>query len=367
MLTAIASLLLLPSQEAKLPPLKPWKDPFTVIGAPVVDASLVSRLGGDKAGVFVDGDRITFLGKGAVNPFVIPDWMQAKPIRDEARDLWVTQIRMPDAERFFFTYWVKDGDHRIRRVFRAARAPKAPTSAGKLLGSLQTIPFASRELGEVRSVTVYLPPNGGEPLDAVYMADGQSCEDFARILEPLILAKRVAPTAIIGLFHGEFKGDIAHYDFQQDFRAREYLKFVDPERFESHLRFVTGEVVPWAERKFNLAPGSRHRALFGFSNGGAFALVASAERSDIFGAALPFSIAVFDRDGFRNEVRGKRLPRYWITAGTMESFSRISESATDLLREAHASVRYDTYVAGHDSQMWELGFARAIPKVFPYR
>lgn len=367
MVIAIASLILLTSQETKLPPLAPWKDPFTVIETPVVDASLEGRLGADKAGVFVDGDRITFLGKGATNPLIIPDWMQLKPIRDEARNLWVSQIRMPDAKRFFFTYWVQEDDKRVRRIFRAPRAPKAPKTAAKLLGALQTIPFSSRELGEARNLTIYLPPNGDKPLNAVYMADGQSCADFARILEPLILAKRVAPTAIIGLFHGEFKGDIAHYDFNQDFRAREYLKFVDPARFESHLRFVTEEVVPWAERKFNLVPGPRHRALFGFSNGGAFALVASAERPDIFGAALPFSIAVFDRDDFRKGIQRKRLPKYWITAGTMESFSRLSQSATDLLREAHASVRYDTYVAGHDSQMWELGFANAMPKVFPYR
>lgn len=309
---------------------------------------------------------LTFLSKGAENSIALPDWLRLKFIRDDANDLWVAQATMKNWDRAFFTYSRKVGGKWVRAEFYGPHAPKPPVTTTTLAGSLQTISFPSKELGESRDITVYLPPNPGPNLKAVYMADGQSCADFARILEPLILAKEVAPTAIIGLFHGEFKGDIAHYDMAQDFRAREYLKVADPDRFESHLRFVTQEVIPWAEAKFGLATGGENRALFGFSNGAAFALVASAERPDLFTSVLPFSVAVFDREELRKTVVGKRLPRYWLAAGTLETFNGNTKSAEEILKGVHAPVRRNEFVSGHDEAMWWLGFAQVLPKVFPF-
>ncbi|RYG39642.1 esterase family protein [bacterium] len=362
MLTLMSALLLASSQAPK-----PWASPAVPVEKPNEYVGFVNRLGAENAGIFARKDRLTLLAHGKDNPFILPDWLRLIFVRDDAADLWVAQATMKDWDRVFFTYTLKQDGKTTRPVYYGSRAPRAPKSAEGLLGSLQTTAFPSKELGESREITVYLPPGGGTKLNAVYMADGQSCEAFAKVLEPLILAKRVAPTAIVGLFHGLYKGDGAKYDFAQDFRAREYLKIADPERFESHLRFVTEEVIPWAEPKFGLASGAAHRALFGFSNGGAFALVASAERPEIFGSVLPYSIAVYDRDELRKTVEGKRLPRYWLAAGTLESFVQATGEAETILKGGHARVQFDRYVAGHDSALWQMAFAQALPKVFPAR
>lgn len=366
MITLLPALLLYSHQAAPPAALKPWKAPYEVVQNPESYDPFTSRLGPSGAGIFVKGDRATFIGKGAANPLVLPDWLRLS-FTHTAEDLWVAQATLKDWKRFFCTYSIKDGEHSSRAVFRASGAPKAPRSAKTLAGSLQTIHFASRELGESRDLMVYLPPNSERPLNAVYMADGQSCASYAKVLEPLILAKLVAPTAIIGLFHGEYTGGIEKYDMEKDFRAREYLKVADPDRFASHLRFVTNEVMPWAERKFGLEPGREHRALFGFSNGAAFAVMASVDQPDIFGSVMPFSVAVFDRDDLIKSVPGKKLPRYYMAAGTLETFIRLTQDAAAILKFGHAKVRMDSYVTGHDQAMWELAFARALPKIFPYR
>lgn len=346
---------------------QPWKPPFETVERPVDYTGFVGRLDQSGTGVFARGERLTFLAKGKENPFGVPDWLELEFVRDETADLWVAQIRMKEASQAFFGYNLKQGGKSVRASFFGPRAPKTPNIAKALVGTIETIPFESKALGESRDVTMYLPPHPKPGLNAVYMADGQSCAAFAKVLEPLILAKRVAPTAIVGLHHGAYTGDIGHYDFQQDFRAREYLKILDPERFDLHLRFVTEEVAPWAESRFGLASGAAHRALFGFSNGAAFALVASSERPDFFGAVLPFSVAVYDRDALKVATTGKRLPTYWLAAGTMEPFVQATGEAERILRESGAEVRFERYVSGHDEAMWQLAFAQTLPKVFSYR
>jgi len=366
MMTLLPALLLCSRQATPPAAPKPWTAPYEVIQKPENYDRFAANLGPANAGIFVEGDRATFIGRGKENPLVLPDWLRL-PFTHTPEDLWVAQATLKDWDRFFFTYTVKDGDHSSRAIFRASRSPRAPRSVKTLAGSLQTIHFASRELGESRDLMIYLPPNPNGHLNAVYMADGQSCASFAKVLEPLILAKLVAPTAIIGLFHGEYKGDMAKYDMEKDFRAREYLKVADPDRFASHLRFVTDEVMPWAERKFGLEPGRDHRALFGFSNGAAFAVMASVDRPDVFGSVMPLSVAVFDRDDLIKSVPGKKLPRYYMAAGTLETFIRLTQDAAAILKFGRAKVSMDSYVTGHDQAMWELAFARALPKIFAYR
>ena len=347
-----------------------WQSPFTAVKRPTNYAQFESRLGPDGAGVFEQGDVLTFLCRGKQNILQLPDWIRIPFTRDEDDDVWVAQASMKGWDQSFFSYRLTMGGKVGEQRFYARHSPRAPRSASHLKGMLETIPFHSKELGETRNVTVYLPPHAGSGLNAIYMADGQSCADFAKLLEPLILAKKVAPTAIIGLFHGEYKGtfkrDFSDYDMEKDFRAREYLKSADPDRFESHLRFVVNEVVPWAEGKYGLTAGAGHRAVFGFSNGGAFALIAGCERPDVFGAAMPFSVAAFSREELRLAIAGKAMPQIWFAAGTLEVFLRNTEESAKIVGDAHAVVHVDSYVSGHDTAMWELAFARDVPLVFPF-
>lgn len=344
-----------------------WEPPFQMVTTPAGYERHLNRLGADGTGIFVDRDQITFLGRGKENPLVGPDWLRAPFTRDEAQDVWVAQARMKDWNHAFFTYGVKVGGKRQNRAFWASRAPKAPQVAETLQGTLRTVTIPSKELGESRDVMVYLPPKAGPGMNVVYMSDGQACREFAQVLEPLILQNRVAPTAIVGIFHGEYTGDITAYDLMKDFRAREYLKVADPDRFEQHLKFVTNEVMPWAEKEFGVSADPRYRALMGYSNGGAFALTASVEKPELFANILPFSIAAIDAEALTKEAVGKRLPTYWMAAGTLEVFSRNTETSRSIVRPGARGVHFDLYVTGHDQEQWKLAFAKAMPTIFPWR
>jgi enterochelin esterase-like enzyme len=322
--------------------------------------SFVRRIGPNGSGVFISRDRATFLSVGEKNALSLPDWLRLTFHQDLDRGAWAAQAEFPGADRFFFTY----RDSGQSKIFRAPNAPELPQPTSTLRGNLITYDFESRELGETRGVTVYLPP-GVRAENAVYMADGQSCEEFAKLLEPQILEGRIAPVAIVGVFHGPYKGGSSSYEIDKDFRAREYLKVADPDRFESYVRFLTKEVAPWAERRFGFLPNAQNRALFGFSNGGAFVMDAGAETSGTFANVLAFSIAAFDRDDLRKITSSKRLPAYWLCTGRLETFSKNTEEAAAILRHAKAFVRLDEYVSGHDTAMWGLGLIEDLRKIFP--
>lgn len=358
LLSVVASFLALPVQSR-------WDPPFKAVPAPANYQRYLPRLDSDGVGIFVDRDQITLIGKGKENPLVAPGWLDTPFVRDEAQDLWVAQVQMKGWDRAFFTYGVKHGTQTTNRLFRAAHAPRAPKAAEKLAGTLRTYTIASKALGESRDVMVYLPPNAQPGLSVVYMADGQSSKGFAEVIEPLILEKRIAPTALVGIFHGPYTGDIKNYEPEKDFRAREYLKVVDPDRFQQHLKFVADEVLPWAEKELGVSQDPRKRALMGYSNGGAFALTASIERPDLFGHILPFSIAVIDLQDLKKGAEGKRLPTYWMAAGTLEPFIVNTDAAQKVVNPFARRVHLDHYVTGHDQAFWRLAFAKSLPAIFP--
>ncbi len=343
-----------------------WKPPYEVVKTQVDAVQIAKRLGSRSFGVYVEGDRLTILGQGKENPVRLPDWMIAPFTPIPNCDIWITQANMPNWNEAFFTFGLMKNGKRITQTFRGTKAPKAPVEAKQLRGTMQTIPFESKSLAMTRNLFVYLPPNAPGNLNAIYMADGQICKTYARLLEPLILSHKVAPTAIIGLDSGKYMGDPKKpFDINNDLRSREYLRVMDPERFDLHLRFVCDEVMPWAEKRFHLAPTSPHRAVFGFSNGAAFALVASIERPDTFGASLCYSVAAFDRKYLRETVPTKHLPPVWFVSGTLESFTRNTSDAQEILMQAGQTAHFEHYVTGHDELMWELAFAKDIPLIFP--
>lgn len=73
-------------------------------------------------------------------------------------------------------------------------------------------------------------------------------------------------------------------------RSQEYLPGHNRRRFDAHLRFVTGEVVPWAGEQFGPIGGPWVAA--GFSSGAGWAIVAAQRLPDVFGTVAGFSAGV---------------------------------------------------------------------------
>jgi len=222
-------------------------------------------------------------------------------------------------------------------------------------------------LDEDRAVTVYLPPRATKgPLPALFMMDGQSCEGYARVLEPLMLAHKTQWFAIIGIHSApsgapDAPGQIS-YSQQSDRRAQEYVQGVRPDVFERHMEFVTTELLPWAIGTYGLSDKPADRAIFGFSNGADFVLAVTLRHPELFGAALPFSAGV----PLNEAPRAQPLPHVFLTAGEFEpSFAAVTKKAYQQLLNNGADAVYTSYVSGHDALMWEVALTQYIPRVFP--
>lgn len=342
-----------------------WSPPYTVVDPPQNIARCLNKLKKAEGGFVVDGELLTLIGKGSTNPLRVGDWLSIPMKFDDHLQTWVGQARMNDWNQAFFDYSIREGNGFVKRQFRGPKAPAMPKETDKLKGYFKIFTLSSSNLGEDRQVEVYVPPHTEAMLPVVVMADGDSTEGFAKVSEPLILSKKVAPFAIVGVHHGEYKGATDKYEFEKDFRAREYLKIADPDRFALHLKFVCDEVLPWAREKFHLSSRREDTAVFGYSNGGAFAVTAALDAPEVFGTAMPSSVAVFDPKALAEVADKGKNTRFYFVAGKLEVFINNTQNAVNVVKDKAASCTFDTYVSGHDSHMWKLGFARDIVKVFP--
>jgi enterochelin esterase-like enzyme len=147
-------------------------------------------------------------------------------------------------------------------------------------GRLTEQTLHSASLGVDRKLTVYLPPNVVDRswIPIIFMADGNDCEEYAKVVEPLIVAKQIKPMVIVGMHAAEYGGDLSKpYNEALDFRGKEYLPGFDDMRFKKHMEFLTKEVLAWAIKELGISPDRKGHIVFGFSDGGAFAAAAAEE------------------------------------------------------------------------------------------
>ena len=224
-----------------------WKPPYSEVHDLALVEAHVRKLKRGDTNVRVDRDVLSLMSFGTDSMFVLPDWLSIKISQIGSTGPWLGQAKMANWNEAFFSYGVKNDGVIVRKQFRAPNAPKSPTEAQKLKGSVTKYSIPSKSLKEDRTVFVYLPPNPYGHLSTIVMADGGDCESFAKVLEPLILSKKVKPVAILGIPSGGYRGPKDKFDFDFDFRAKEYLKVFDPDRFKKHLDFVCDELLPWEE------------------------------------------------------------------------------------------------------------------------
>jgi enterochelin esterase-like enzyme len=339
--------------------------------------TLAERHQKEKAPVWVDGDAVTFYYRGEAEQVEVMFAGSIQPLRRvPGSDAWTLSVKLPALERAVFSYrFVAKKKHPSVRqspedsaVWRGPKAPAAAEECANLLGRLEELEVESKALGGKRKVTVYLPPGHGpkKASRVVYAADGEAIPRFARVLEPLIAAGRVPPVVLIGVHNGGYAGgapDIKHYDPQKDLRLQEYLPGVNTKRFAEHERFFSAEVPAWAERRFGVSSARADRAVFGYSNGGRFAVEMGLRHPDVFGHVFGFSVA---GDGeFEFGPGRKDLPRFHLEAGTWEeSFHGCTASLADQLKRRGASVHFTSRVGGHDTALWRDEFAAALVRAF---
>jgi enterochelin esterase-like enzyme len=248
-------------------------------------------------------------------------------------------------------------DLRVWRGPRAAAVPAGTTGfLGRALpwlrGTVEDRTLDSTALGTSRQVTVYCPPGSARPLFGCVLADGESAHGFALGLESAILAGAAPPVLLVGVHNAA----VAARSWP-DLRTQEYLPGHNRRRFDAHLRFVTGEVIPWAGEQFGPVEGPWVAS--GFSSGAAWAIAAAQRRPDVFGAVAAFSAGVVPQRISR-EARSARI-RHYLAAGTLErGFRRATGQWAERLERAGLPCRHEEWIGGHDNLWWEQQFPIAL-------
>ncbi len=285
-------------------------------------------------------------------------------------DIWVLQLRMEDWDHAFFSYSFYSpsggafpGELKYD-AWRGRLAPELPVASKHLSGRLHEYSLPSQYLSEVRRITVYLPPGRVTlaEIPVIFMSDGESCEDLAKVIEPLILERKIRPVAIIGVHSAKYRGDESKpLNISLDFRSKEYIPGFDDQRFQQHMDFFTKEVMNWAIKTLGISPLRRDHLIFGSSNGASFAASAAAMHPELFQYALPFSLGMPPA-----EMTEKALaPQYLFVAGTLDKFSESTQEASDEVKSHGADSTLKLYVSGHDPLLWKVALLDSLRQLFP--
>ncbi len=250
--------------------------------------------------------------------------------------------------------------------YRGADAPKPRVPAILLQGKVDTIKFLSKALNETRDVFVYTPPNFDktQKLPVIYLADGESVQGLAPLIEPAILSGEIPQVVLVGMPAG-VSAQTGAYDVNKDFRAQEYLLGINLERFKKHETFFTEEVRLWAEQTYGVATDLKQRAVYGFSNGGTFAASMGERHPELYGKVMAFSVAgsgvFFSSDSFKN----KPIPEFYLVAGTLETPFYKNVIAMEKNFKAVGIPFVSSYwVTGHEFIMWSEELIPAIKWAF---
>jgi enterochelin esterase-like enzyme len=316
-------------------------------------AALRARLADRPLAVWAEDDVLHVLWQGRADEVQLAAGVQPRLWPVEGTDgLWEASLRIRDLDRAVISIAVlawRAGEQQTGKtlgpvVWRGPLAPPARPGAPRT-GTVEEHTLDGRALGGPRRLTVYRPPGPARRLPGCVLADGASVPGFADTLESAILGGQVPPVLLVGVHNA---ADPAHP--WPDRRAQEYIPGQDRRRFDTHLRFVTDEVVPFASRRLGAAGGPWVAA--GFSNGGVWAVAAAQRRPELFAGVAAFSVGVVPhRVAARARAAGVR---HYLAAGRLEpGFRQATRQWAERLRRAGLDCRHQEWVGGHDQLWWD--------------
>jgi hypothetical protein len=299
---------------------------------------LARELKGKEWAVLEQGSELTVIRRDS-GPSVYLGGGLTGQMKSVGRDLWAIRYRIPELERAFFTFHFEIiRDQAVNRVdgilVRGPRAPAAPPEVDSLKGKLTEVSVAGRK------ASVYIPPGKVKgPLRTLYLSDGQSTEQYAKVVEALVVAGKLKPLALVGIHSGD-----------SDLRAREYQPGYDGAAFEAHLNLVETQIMPQVEKEFGLSSRREDRYLMGFSHGGGFVEVVGLIRPKLFSRILAIAPTVEKINPTYVEMAKSSGPKpeFFVSAGYLDDFHRNAPLTSEHIRSMGAKVvRYDAYGA-HD-------------------
>jgi enterochelin esterase-like enzyme len=190
-------------------------------------------------------------------------------------------------------------------------------------------------------------------MPVVFCADGQAVGGLSANVAAEIEAGSIPPIALIGV------------DSCSEKRAQEYICGVNKAAFEAHERFFVEEVPQWLDAELGISPVREACGVFGFSNGGAFAVSMGVRHREKFGVVIAFSVPPGPERTAGSAFAAKPLPRYYLAAGTKEGgFRKTTRAIAKTLERLGVTHVYYQREAGHDFSFWAAELPQAIRWAF---
>ena len=333
---------------------------------------IMAKLGDLSEGLLHDGDRLTFMFRSDAVKVKLTNMINAKIEKQGRNGPWLGQVDVPESSKLLMSYAFTENEQNgwnQLKEYRGPDAPPLPRSSFPIKGQVFKYQIKSKHLGGYRKFEVYMPAiESSDPLPVVYMTDGQAFDRYTGPIDWKIENGEIQPIIVVAIHNGGYVGDrnkVQSIEF--DYRAKEYLGGLGDERYEQHCSFLIEEVMPFVEENHNASSDKSKRALSGYSNGGAYVLTASVDHPDLFGHVFPYSVAFFDRDDLKENLKGKsdKLPKYRFAAGILEHFIKGTQESHAIVKDAGVDAEIRTYVAGHDPLLWKVALLEDLQAIFP--
>lgn len=319
---------------------------------------------------FTAQDRVCFLFRGPASSVGwrgdFNDWQVSSGERQGDSDLWILELTLPEDARVDYkvflngTDWILDpvnprqvksglGFNSELRMPKYSR-DRVPVDATRLIrGSLlEQEPISSVNLGYDVGIRFYLPPgfSGAERLPVVVVTDGHEYADpelgdMTMALDQLVSEGSIRPVVVIFVDPRDVK------DLHRNRRAEQY------DTNDAFLKFITKELLPWAESKYKIS-GERHdRTLVGTSLGGLFAAYAGIKAPEVFGnlgiQSPAFQAAPQIYDLYREE---RLFPMHVFLSGGRFGDNKSSRAILPVLKERGYEVCHLEVNEGHSWGAW---------------
>ncbi|QDT70982.1 alpha/beta hydrolase [Lacipirellula limnantheis] len=194
------------------------------------------------------------------------------------------------------------------------------------------------------------------PLPVLYCTDGQALQHILDTVSPSAEPWTAPPVAIIGV---ESSGDA---------RGEEYLLGVDKSRYQAHESLFIGDVRQWTESRLSIRTGRQHWGIFGFSNGGAFALATGLRHPELFGFVIAFSMARCPKSPVRVDSQAGRELRFYLAAGNLGAERMFRKHTAKIARELKRQgneCRHVERAGGHSLEWWQRELSTALSWALP--
>lgn len=236
-------------------------------------------------------------------------------------------------------------------------------------GTLQLVEkFKSPQLGNERTLRIYLPPSYGSDTKrrypVLYMHDGQNLFDaktaaygtewnIDEVADRLVRQGDMEEVIVVGI------------DNTND-RIGEYTPCCDAKhgggKLNAYADFVAKTVKPWVDKQYRTKPGRAHTAIMGSSLGGIASLGIAQRYPKVFSMAGGFSSSFWwnNRDAVRNPP--KRMPlKLYIDAGTVyDGMEDSADFRQALLKNGYREGRDLLFVADEGGRHNELSWASRV-------